>query len=227
MAAFKHDRFSLILGLVLPGLWCVGMCDRAGAAVVNFFETEPNNSLLTANPVPFFFTSEFPFQSWVNIGGALSPGDVDYFQFTFTFSVIFEAFAADGTPAINDNDSVLGLFNNAGELLHFNDDASPGFTMSTLLPVALEAGTYYLAISGGGDNGFIGNHQEDFAYGIQIALFAVPAPGALPLLGAAIALGPARRRRLHPLLLRPQRQRRRGRPGPGHPPGQLDHLTPL
>jgi hypothetical protein len=193
MAAFNPIRFCLILVTILSGCWVDA---RVNAAVVNFLETEPNNSLLTANLVPHFFTVELPILGVVNIGGALSPGDVDYYQFTFTFPVSFDATVWDSTPQINDdNDSVLGLFSSAGELLHFNDDAFPGDTLSAIFSGVLLPGTYYMGISGGGDNGFVGVHQESFQYLIVINLFAVPGPGALALFGTAILLGHRARRR--------------------------------
>ncbi|MEA5614528.1 PEP-CTERM sorting domain-containing protein, partial [Nodularia spumigena] len=91
----------------------------------------------------------------------------------------------------------------SGVVVGFDDDSGIGF-MPALQVASLAAGTYYIGLSGFGDQGagsvgttniFTGgNHDENFAYKLTFGFTVIPAPGALAMLGFGGALMARRRR---------------------------------
>ncbi|MCC5663594.1 PPC domain-containing protein [Nostoc sp. CHAB 5784] len=110
-----------------------------------FFEQEnagqaTNNTLASAEVLGSLSSG-----SDVNHSGELvtvQPGDNPDFDF-FRFSL-----ANPGTVTINTvttDDTVIGLFNNAGTLLQSDDDSGPEF--GSLITASLGAGTYSISVS--------------------------------------------------------------------------------
>ncbi len=83
-------------------------------------------------------------------------------------------------------DTILGVFNAAGVRLAFNDDAGPGFG-SAIRFLVPSAGDYFLAVSGFGDSGFQGLHDEEGRYAFTVSLVPIPIPNTPPDCSAAIA----------------------------------------
>ena len=136
--------------------------DLVVAAVSNpapLQETEGNNTLATANPLP----------SEGVIGGTLGASDVDYFKIDLEVGdrlavSVFDLATGTFTPANGERrDAVLGLFTPAGALAAggTNDDGGPGFMSNILFTVpAGQAGTWKVALTGFGDTAFTGAHKE-------------------------------------------------------------------
>jgi hypothetical protein len=126
---------------------------------------------------------------------------VDWFSFTLdnTASLaVFAAFATGNLP-----DGVMQLVGSDGVVIAFDDDSGVGF-MPALQVASLSAGTYFVGLSGFGDQGSssVGttniltgaNHSENFAYKLTFGFTVIPAPGALAMLGFGGALMARRRR---------------------------------
>ena len=134
------------------------------AAVSNpppFSESESNNTLATANPLP----------SEGVVGGSLVPNDVDYFKIDLevgdrlavsVFDLKTGQFQVAGGER---NDALLGAFSPSGTLSATNDDGGPGFQSNLLVTVPSgQGGTWKIALTGFGDTGFTGSHKESFSY---------------------------------------------------------------
>jgi hypothetical protein len=158
-------------------------------------EVESNNTLATANDIGIFSA---PGGSML-VDGTIVQGDVDWFSFTLDNTASLAVFAAFATGA--GADGVMQLVGSDGVVIAFDDD-SIGL-MPALQIASLAAGTYYVGLSGFGDQGagsvgttdiFTGGgHSENFGYKMTFG-FTVPAPGALAMLGFGGALMARRRR---------------------------------
>jgi hypothetical protein len=160
-------------------------------------EVESNNTLATANSIGNFTA---PGGSML-VDGTIVQGDVDWFSFTLDNTASLAVFAAFSTGA--GADGVMQLVDAAGVVIGFNDDDGIGL-MPALQAESLAAGTYYIGLSGFGDQGAAsvgttniftgGNHDENFAYKLTFGFTVIPAPGALAMLGFGGALMARRRR---------------------------------
>jgi hypothetical protein len=136
------------------------------AAVSNpppFSESESNNTLATANPLPAEGV----------VGGSLAPNDVDYFKIDLeagdrlavsVFDLKTGLFQVAGGER---NDAQLGVFSPSGTLAAggSNDDGGPGFQPNLLFTVPSgQGGSWKVALTGFGDTGFNGSHKESFSY---------------------------------------------------------------
>jgi hypothetical protein len=126
--------------------WVGGSFSNSGS----LGEQEPNNSLATANTVPF--------PSMLH--AAINPlGDVDYFKFTQPIgarTLVIETF--DGSevtcPTI---DTTVTLFNSSGSQIGFDDDGGPRYC-SSLVTTNLPAGTYTVAVAAYNNNSTISDY---------------------------------------------------------------------
>ena len=164
------------------------------AAVSNpppFQETENNNSLANANPLPAEGV----------IGGTLAPGDVDYFKIDLEVGdrlalSVFDLAPNQFTVAGGErNDTQLGLFTPGGVLATggTNDDGGPGFQSNLLFTVPSgQGGTWKVALSGFGDTAFTGAHKEGpFSYLLVVARERA-CPNVTPLIsGITVSTGKA------------------------------------
>jgi hypothetical protein len=164
------------------------------AAVSNpapFQESENNNSLANANPLPAEGV----------IGGTLGANDVDYFKIDLepgdrlalsVFDLVSGQFVVAGGER---NDSQLGLFTPAGALAAggTNDDGGPGRMSNLLFTVpAGQGGTWKVALTGFGDTSFTGAHKEaPFSY-LLVAARERACPNVTPLIsGITVSTGKA------------------------------------
>lgn len=178
------------------------------------FGTNVNNTIATASPLGTFA----PPGEGILVDGSITPGtaqtagDVDWFSFTIAPPnngvMVASIFTLTGSNTAAANDTFLMLADGQGNILAFNDDDNVGFN-SSLAPVTLAAGTYYIGITGFGDttgttlpDGFVpgaagagqAGHAGNFTYKLIIGLNVVPTPGSAALLGLG-ALAAGRRRR--------------------------------
>jgi hypothetical protein len=165
------------------------------AAVSNpppFQETEGNNSLATANPLPA--------EAGV-VGGTLGVGDVDYFKIDLEAGDRLAVSVFDLKTGLfqvasgERNDTQLGLFTPAGALASggTNDDGGPGMMSNLLFTVpAGQGGTWKVALSGFGDTAFTGAHKEGpFSYLLVVARERA-CPNVTPLIsGITVSTGKA------------------------------------
>lgn len=119
-------------------------------------------------------------------------GDVDLYVFTGLPAgqdYLAETFLGySGTAP----DTVLGVFDNLGNLIATDDDGGVG-TLSQLRVSVPDSGTLFLGVSGYSDFGFTGQHSQTGSY--ALTLQAVPEPsGALFFGFALIACGLRRTR---------------------------------
>lgn len=200
---------------------CAAVALAAGMARADvLIETEGNNTMATSN-----FVNTFSANASILIDGTLSPGsngplavipgDVDWFSFTITNTGVFVASIFTLTPPSGNYipDSQLILVNALGTILATNDDGNPGGGsqyMSSIAPITLAAGTYYIGVTGYNDLNLSGNtlgtvlpdglnasgtaHTENFDYKLIIGINIVPAPASAALLGV-FGLAAGRRRR--------------------------------
>ncbi len=162
----------------------------AGLASAEITELEPNDSIANANPI-----DRDP-GIWADVGlMALGGdgGDVDYFAIDL---VAGESMIVTVTPFDNidftDPDTILGVFDVGGTMLAFDDNGGVG-NGSLLVFAPDTSDTYYIGISGGGDDDFNGDHGESGTYSLSVRV--VPVPATLALLSAAGLVAGRRRRR--------------------------------
>ena len=158
-------------------------------------EIESNNTLGTANSIGLF---DIPGGSMA-IDGALTAGDVDWFEFSLGNTASLSFFAAFGGPG----DGLMQIVAAGGDVIAFDDDSGIGFMPSIQLD-DLGAGTYYIGFSGFGDvdSGSVASdeladgigHTEAFAYKLSVGFTIVPAPGAMALLGMGGIVATRRKR---------------------------------
>ncbi|NOT34250.1 MAG: hypothetical protein HOP12_08795 [Candidatus Eisenbacteria bacterium] len=114
----------------------------APSFLANVAETEPNNSLATAQ---FLGCGNILAPATIAVGAA--PPDTDYVTFTANAGdLITVGTEANGTTG-QVGDTRIRLFNNAGGVLASDDDAGPGLYSLIAGFVAPYTGTYYVGIA--------------------------------------------------------------------------------
>ena len=123
-----------------------------------------------------------------------SIGDVDFLSFTgLTPGDVFEAQITAGTF-----DTVLGLFDDTGAFIRYDDDGGVG-TFSKLTDTVDSSGNVHLAVSAFDDSGFDGTHLIEGRYtqSFNAESSGIPEPATLAIFGIGLAgLGFMRRRRV-------------------------------
>ena len=163
-------------------------------------EAEPNDSTADANFVAAFT----PPGGAVAIDGTITPGDVDWFEFSISAQSTLLITALGSTSDPLDADGQFQLLDSASNIIEFDDDDGPGF-LPAINITGLAAGTYFLGVSGFPDGSSTSildglnddtgeSHQQNFEYKIALGVNLVPAPGAATL-AAFAGLAAVRRRR--------------------------------
>ncbi len=160
----------------------------SAAANAIIVETEPNNSIATADVIT---PGVIPYSDTGDI--RLTAGDVDYFSLGLPSSVALSVIATPLAGSFTIPDTYLGLFDAQGNVLALNDDAGPG-TGSLLMYEITAPGTYYIGVTGTGDDLWQGNHTQAGNYQLTVSVSPVPEPASMAALGLG-ALGLIRRRR--------------------------------
>ena len=148
-------------------------------------ESEGNDVLASANPLP---------PTGGVLRGTLSAQDVDFFQIDLqtgdrlaisVFDLENGSFVSAGGER---NDAILRVFDPAGAPAAGgdDDDGGPG-RMPNLLFTATQDGTWSFAVSGFGDDGFTGNHEEEpFDY-LLVVLRERACPNVVPMISNIVA----------------------------------------
>ncbi len=121
-------------------------------------------------------------------------GDVDLFAFTGLEAgqnYLAETFAGDSGVA---PDTVLGLFDNAGNIIATDDDGGLG-TLSQMEVTVPDNGTLVLGVSGFSDFGFTGQHAQTGSYALTLQAVTIPEPSGVVLLALLLAASGLRRTR--------------------------------
>lgn len=170
--------------MVNKSILACGIAGLAGAAQAGIIlESEPNNSLLTAN---FCGSYVPPGDSFLVDGGISVLRDEDWFKFTVSGPSQIVA-STYGRPDSNPPaDSFLELFDSNGVQLAFDDDSGIN-NFSSLSFNTLTGGDYYLRVTAF-------NNQTTFDYKLVVGMNIVPAPASLMVLAGGV-LGFGRRRR--------------------------------
>ncbi|USN99636.1 MAG: DVUA0089 family protein [Phycisphaeraceae bacterium] len=173
------------------GLWklsAAAILVVAGAAqAAIYFESEDNDSLALANDIGIYGAPG----DGILVDGTIGNQDVDWFRFTLTdYATLVVASVFDRNNS--GGDGILGLFNSAGNLIVEDDDEGIGL-MPSLQYAGLAAGSYYFAVSGYDDFGYVGDHPEQFDYKLVIGI-NIPTPGVMTFAGLG-GLACIRRRR--------------------------------
>lgn len=162
--------------------WCLGH------AVV--FELEPNSSIASAQVIS---RPSGPFAEVVMANLASGGGDRDYYKVQLSSSEVLSLIVTPTQGPFDNPDTVLAVFDTAGNQLAFNDDAGNGFG-SALRFQAQASAHYVVGVSGYPDDLFLGNHTAVGTYALTMSVVPVPEPGTL-VACAAGALAFLRRRR--------------------------------
>jgi len=157
-------------------------------------EVEPNNTPSTAQVISpaLYPTGAVAIDGFIAPDGALN--GIDFFAFDLLAGDFVAVSVFDDTPAIDDNDPLLGIFGPDGLLFASDDDSGPGLlpSFSFVVPTS---GRWAFAVTGFGDHPtFNGSHDEAFAYKFVFAINPVPAPSAAAI-GALAGAALLRRRR--------------------------------
>lgn len=104
---------------------------------------------------------------------ALLENDLDFF--TFTGLTVGASFVAE-THSEETVDTILGWFDDQGNLLDLDDDDGEG-VLSRLEGIVPTSGQLTLAVTGYDDRQFIGNHSESGFYDLTLTLPGISPPG--------------------------------------------------
>lgn len=120
-----------------------------------------------------FYSYNVEIDNTVGSGSAMA--DVDFF--TFTGLTAGASFSAEVTQnQFSGFDSILGWFDGSGALIDTDDDE--GFESLSLLTGTVPGnGQLTFAVSGYGDDNFVGDHQENAQYSLEVTLLSVSQPG--------------------------------------------------
>jgi len=100
-------------------------------------------------------------------------GDVDFFTFTgLTAGAMFSA----ETSSVGTIDTVLGWYNDSGTLIDQNDDSGVG-TWSLLEGSVPGSGQLTFAVTGSGDDLFLGEHAQQEVFDLQLTIEGAGLPG--------------------------------------------------
>jgi hypothetical protein len=194
---------SMVLAAALGLLGATSLSAQAAFEDI----TEDNSSVLTAQDLGALSAGSainlFGLRGDVEVFGTLlsDNSDPDFYAFTIGADqvVTITVSAPEGPTELND--PFVGLFDDDGFLLAFDDDSGPGFD-SLLVFTLSEAGQYIVGVSGYRDLDFDGLDDFDldatpstnWPYHLQVSVQPVPLPAAGWLLGSAL-IGLALRRR--------------------------------
>jgi hypothetical protein len=104
-----------------------------------------------------------------NITGNVMGGDLDFFTFTDLTPGV--AYAAETFQPIGSNiDTILGRYDDSGELVEFSDDLPDGSVTSQIEGVVPASGVLTFAVTGYPDEQFLGEHTEDATYELRLTL---------------------------------------------------------
>ena len=153
--------------------------------VYDFFDDLVNQFSQSATLQPGI-VDEYSFSNFEWIGGSYdvyidntvgdaSAADVDFF--TFTSLTAGASFTAEVTQQVYSGfDSHLGWFSDTGALLDFDDDDGVE-TLSLLQGTVPANGQLTFAVTGYGDDNFLGEHIQDAVYALELSINGVPTPG--------------------------------------------------
>jgi hypothetical protein len=132
-------------------------------------EFEPNNVPASATPIadPPGLTDDGRV-----VSGLLFPGDVDYWKLELA-SDSFLTVSLEGPDRGDFTDTLVGIFDDDGNLLISNDDGGAGF-MSRISLLVASGGYYHIAVTGFGDDDFDGSgHDQMVIYRLIAAAASV------------------------------------------------------
>lgn len=171
----------LTLVCVVLGLAC-----SAQALII---ESESNNTLGTADEIVVGA------RPWNDLGAIAmdgTGGDVDYFLLSLELNDVLAVESTPVQPMFSIPDTRLGLFDAGGTLLLADVNSPAAGASSNLLYPITATGIYYLAVTGGTDLDFSGNHGQAGPYLLDVTV--TPEPASLAFLGLGM-LACLRRRR--------------------------------
>lgn len=201
---------TAFLSVVATTLFAVGFGRPAAAGFVA--ESEPNNTLATADNIDGSFTTDFhpfienssgtntstsiPHSSYSGNGFADLGSTYDYFSFNVLFDGAIGIFDVDSSSAQSNTE--LYLFDAAGNLLAENDDNTviDNGSVTTFDPFLeytfATAGLYIVGLGGlgssAGPGGITGPGLSAFdSYTVNVSVSSAPEPASLLLFGAGTA----------------------------------------
>lgn len=146
-------------------------------------------------------TDSGDYDLFVSLGDTLQMSDVDFFTFNnLTSGSLFTADIFSGnTDNTGNMDTILGLFDETGTLIDWNDDNADlcCSVLSKLTGIVPDSGLLTLAISGFGDEiNMSGLHSQYGDYSMSVTTSVVPVPSAIWLFGSGMLglIGLARRK---------------------------------
>jgi hypothetical protein len=163
---------------------CAMLAATGACLAQTIVDTEPNNTIATASLIvrtPGYF-------SGVGIGALNYAGDVDFYSIQVTNT---ELLTAAITPLMNGNTSPeieAGIFDQSGDLLSLDTGSSGNGFQAIVSYAPTVSGTYYIGVTGSGDDQFIGDHTQQGPYQIVVGITpaAVPEPASLAGMGLGL-----------------------------------------
>ncbi|NLX22601.1 MAG: PEP-CTERM sorting domain-containing protein [Phycisphaerae bacterium] len=175
---------------LLAGICVLGLVAAAQATII---ESEPNNTIPTANPI-VVGAKPWADVGVMSLGGA--GGDVDFFAITLVKNDVLTVVTTPLQPMFTKPDTLLALFDAANVQLVLDDNSANNgsSTGSTIMFSAPADGTYYLGVTGAADLAFTGGHTETGLYILTASVVPIPEPATAMLLATGMSALAWRRR---------------------------------
>ncbi len=167
----REDSYGSPVGFLAPAL--TGTSDGSGN--INLKVTGDDDDFYNGN-----HNESGDYELYLNMSGM----DVDFFMFTGLSAGT--SFSAEITAG--DFDTVLGMFDEDGNVFMFDDDGGAGQLSRIANGIVPDSGNLVLAVSGVGDDRFFGHHVTGGSYTLTLTAVPEPATLAMWLVGGLIGL---------------------------------------
>lgn len=161
------------------------------ACAQNIFDTSGNTTMGTASVITRLNQGFF---SGIGVGNLNPANDVDFYSIHLYQNDLLTVAITPLMNHLTSPEVELGLFDGSGHLLSLDAGNSGNGFQALGSTVASADGTYFIGVTGYGDDGFVGHHTQQGQYQIVVGVSPVPEPASIAALGVGLVCVARRRR---------------------------------